>query len=139
LSYPSSIDDTDLNLSLESNDIPWTTSNSQLLQTYTPNNDVQQSEMPSGLFLMKYHWWRVQSYLSVSPEFLILLRTSCSLKFHKGKSNRVKSRDLGGKSCSSYWSLIKYDQVCERENFSHRHKVRWNSTLLVVNLIFIIK
>ena len=31
-----------------------------LLPQYTLNNDVEQSDIPSALLLMEYHWWHVQ-------------------------------------------------------------------------------
>ena len=38
--------------------------NVHLLSQYTPNNDVEQSDIPSGLLLMEYHWWHVQNSMN---------------------------------------------------------------------------
>ena len=45
-----------------------------------------------------YHWWHVQSDLSVPPVFVVSWRTPCSLKFPKGRSleSRGDSGDRGG-------------------------------------------
>ena len=32
--------------------------------TYTPNNDVEQSDIPSGLLLMEYQWWHIQNSMN---------------------------------------------------------------------------
>ena len=37
---------------------------------YTPNNDVEQSDIPFGLFLMEYRWWYVQN--SMNSGFLYI-------------------------------------------------------------------
>ncbi|KAJ4434349.1 hypothetical protein ANN_22908 [Periplaneta americana] len=53
---------------------------------YTPNNDVQQSNIPTGLLLMEYHYRHVQSELSVPPVFVILWCTLCPLELPIGRS-----------------------------------------------------
>ena len=60
--------------------------NVHLLPQCTPKNDVEQSDIPSGLLLMEYHCYHVQSDLSVPPVFVVLWLIPCSLKFHKGTS-----------------------------------------------------
>ena len=32
--------------------------------TVRPNNDIEQSDIPSGLLLMEYHWWQVQNSMN---------------------------------------------------------------------------
>ncbi|KAJ4450922.1 hypothetical protein ANN_02357 [Periplaneta americana] len=53
--------------------------NGPLPPQYTPNNDVQESDIPTGLFLMEYHYRHVQSELPVPPVFVVLWRTLCPL------------------------------------------------------------
>ena len=36
-----------------------------LLSQYTPNNDVLQGDISSGLLLREYHWWNVQNSMSI--------------------------------------------------------------------------
>ena len=60
--------------------------NVHLLPEYSPNNDVKQSGIQSGLLPTEYHWWHVQSDLSVPPVFVVLWGIPCSLKFPKGRS-----------------------------------------------------
>ncbi|KAJ4441395.1 hypothetical protein ANN_11250 [Periplaneta americana] len=52
---------------------------------YTPKNDVQQSDIPTGLLLMEYHYRHVQSELSVPPVFVVLWRTLCPLELLIGR------------------------------------------------------
>ena len=42
--------------------------NVHLLSQYTSNNNAEQSDIPSRLLLMEYHWWHVQN--SVNTGFL---------------------------------------------------------------------
>ncbi|KAJ4428613.1 hypothetical protein ANN_24657 [Periplaneta americana] len=56
--------------------------NGPLPPQYSPNNNVQQSDIPSGLLLMEYHYTHVQSELSVPPVFVVLWLTLCPLKLH---------------------------------------------------------
>ena len=54
--------------------------NVHLLPQYTPNNDVEQSDIPSGLLLMEYHWWQVQNSMNtgfLDTNFTRLLWGSC--------------------------------------------------------------
>ena len=52
--------------------------NVHLLPYYSPNNDIEQNNIPSELLLMEYHWWHVQSDLSVPTVFVVLWHTLCS-------------------------------------------------------------
>ncbi|KAJ4428240.1 hypothetical protein ANN_24257, partial [Periplaneta americana] len=51
--------------------------NGSLPPQYIPNNDVQQSDIPTGLLLMEYHYRHVQSEHLVPPVFVVLWRTLC--------------------------------------------------------------
>ena len=59
-----------------------------------PHKDVEQSDIPSGLLLMEYHWWHIQSDLSVPLVFAVLWHTQCSLKFLKGRSLEWLNREI---------------------------------------------
>ncbi|KAJ4431615.1 hypothetical protein ANN_20214 [Periplaneta americana] len=60
--------------------------NGPLPPQYTPNNNVQQSDIPTGLLLMEYHYMHVQSELSVPLVFVVLWRTLCPLELPIGRS-----------------------------------------------------
>ena len=47
--------------------MPLHVQNVHLLPQYISNNDVEQSDIPSGLLLMEYNLWQVQSNLSFPP------------------------------------------------------------------------
>ncbi|KAJ4442611.1 hypothetical protein ANN_04200 [Periplaneta americana] len=47
---------------------------------YTPNNDVQQSDIPTALLLMEYRYRHVQSELSVPQVLVVLCRTLCPFR-----------------------------------------------------------
>ena len=46
-----------------------------ILPQYTPNNDYEQSDIQSGLLLMEYYWWHVQSSMNTGFLHTSLTRT----------------------------------------------------------------
>ena len=53
--------------------------NAHLLPQYAPNNDAEQSDIPSGLLLMGYHWWHIQN--SMNTRFLDITVTRTLLQW----------------------------------------------------------
>ena len=49
--------------------------NVHLLPQYTPNNDIEQSDILSGLLLMEYHWWYIQNVMNFGFLDTNLMRT----------------------------------------------------------------
>ena len=49
--------------------------NAHLLPQYTPNNDVEQSDIPAGLFLIEYNWWHVRNSMKTGFLYTNLTRT----------------------------------------------------------------
>ena len=101
--------------------------NVHLVPQYTPNNDVEQSDIPSGLLLMIYHWLHVQSDLSVPPVFVILWRTPCSLKFPEGRSLEGLIREIEAETTMHFLFVLSISDLSTHLAPFHDFILIWDS------------